>query len=29
MAVAINKYEFIFRGGEAPPEKDVVLIPQE
>jgi hypothetical protein len=29
MAVSINKYEFIFRRGEAPPEKDLSPIPQE
>jgi hypothetical protein len=29
MAVSINKYEFIFRRGEAPSEKDLCLIPQD
>ena len=29
MAVSINKYEFIFRRDEAPPEKDLVLSPQD
>jgi hypothetical protein len=29
MAVSINKYEFKYRGDEAPREKNLVLIPQD
>jgi hypothetical protein len=29
MAVSINKYEFIYRRDETPPEKDLSLIPQD
>jgi hypothetical protein len=29
MAVSINKYEFIYRSGEAPSEKDLCLISQD
>jgi len=29
MAVSIKRYEFIYRRDEAPPEKDLFLIPQD
>lgn len=29
MAVSINKYEFIYRSGEGPSEKDLCLISQD